>query len=118
MAITSKLLPLLALFITVACTESRVKRYDDLIGPEIGKGNKKEISKLLGPPTFCNEKGKYEVCEYRTARGRNEQTPYVHRKEPAMAPDLTPYEHFDVIHVSYDGFGVVQAWEPIVLPTE
>lgn len=109
---------LFAISLIVACTESRVKRYNDLIEPEIGKGSKKEISKLLGAPTFCNEKGKYEVCEFRTTRGRNEQTPYVHLKQPAMAPDLTPYEHFDVIQVSFDGFGVVQSWEPIVLPTE
>ena len=99
-----------------ACTESRIKRYSDLIQPSVGSGNKREISKLLGAPAFCRENAKLETCEYRTDRGRNESIPYVHQKSPGMAPDLTPFEHFDVIHVSYDSSGIVQAWEPIVLP--
>ncbi len=109
---------LLAIFITVACTESRIKRYSDLIEPSIGNGTKREITQNLGAPTFCKQEPKYEVCEYRTARGRNEPVPYVHKKDPAMSFDLTPYEHYDVIQVSFDGFGVAQNWEPIVLPAQ
>lgn len=108
---------LLAIFLIAACTESRIKRYSDIIEPSIGSGTKRDFTKLLGAPTFCRQDAKYEVCEYRTARGRNEPVPYVHKKDPAMGPDLTPFEHYDVIQISFDGFGVAQSWDPLVLPS-
>lgn len=109
------LLILLAIPICLACTETRVKRYSDMIEPHVGGASKSEMNKILGAPTYCHDEGKYEKCEYRTSRGRNESVPGIFWKEPAMGPDLTPYEHFDVLHLYYDGFSVLKEWEPIVL---
>lgn len=109
------LLILLTIFVCLACTETRIERYTDIIEPHVGGTHKAEMNKILGAPTFCKEEGKYEKCEYRTARGRNEPVPGVFRKEPAMGPDLTPYEHFDVLHLYYDSFAVLKEWEPIVV---
>ena len=103
------------MFFFTACSEPRVKKYKGILDPQIGAATKLQINKLLGKPTFCKPEGKYDKCEYRTTRGRNEPTPSIHKKEEALGPDLSPYEHFDVLHLFYDGFGVLREWQPVVL---
>lgn len=110
-----KLSILFTIFLCLACTQTRVERYADLIEPHIDGAKKPEMNRILGAPTYCREEGKFEKCEYRTARGRNESVPGIHHKQPAMGPDLTPYEHFDVIHLYYDSFSVLKEWQPIVV---
>lgn len=100
------------------CTETRVKRYANLLEPHIDHAKKQEMTAFLGAPTSCTQGEKYECCEYRTTRGRNETIPQIHKKEPGMGPDLAPYDYFDVIHLCYDGFGVLKEWDPVVLPYE
>lgn len=113
--VKANLLILFIFLLLSACTETRIKRYTDIVEPHLGSASKSEMNKILGAPTYCKDEGKYERCEYRTSRGRNESVPAIHRKEPAMGPDLTPYEHFDVLHLYYDGFAVLKEWEPIVV---
>ena len=111
-----KILFVLSLVVFCSCTETRIKRYSDILEPHVGNTSKVEMDRLLGGPAYCRAEGKYQLCEYRTAIGRNEQIPYVHLKNDAMGPDLSPYEHFDVLQLYYDDFGTLRDWKPIVLP--
>lgn len=97
------------------CTEKRVKKYQDVLEPRISKAKKTEIDKMFGTPEKCIQEGPHLKCEYRTAAMRNTPVSDMYRKEPGMGPDLTPYDHFDVIHVFFDGLGVMQDWKPIVV---
>jgi hypothetical protein len=105
------LLSLILMF--TACTESRVRKYEDLLEPLLGKAEKEEVDKLLGAPASCQPVESYQRCEYRTSRGRNEPVPFTARKNAAMGPDLSPYEYFDVLALTYDGFNTLREWEPI-----
>jgi len=81
----------------------------------VGNGKKESVDKVLGPPIKCVKEHALEKCEYRTARERNDPVPAVHHQERSMGPDLSPYEHFDVLHLYYDSFGLLREWEPIVI---
>jgi hypothetical protein len=102
------------LFFT-ACTEARIKKYEDLLEPMLGKAEKPQIDKLLGSPASCAPIETYQRCEYRTSQGRNDPVPFVGRKNAAMGPDLSPFEYFDVLALTYDGFGTLREWEPIAI---
>ena len=101
-------------FLLIGCTETRVKRYGNILDPLVGTARKTQVNRKLGIPAFCQLESPLERCEYRTARGRNEQIPYIHQKREGF-PDLSPYEHFDVLHLYYDGFGILRDWEPVVM---
>jgi len=98
-----------------SCAEHRVKRYQDMLDKHVGVTQKKELDRQLGEPTQCRPDGSMKLCEYRTAAGRNEQVPYVHQKKEGF-PDLSPYEHYDVLHLFYDDFNVLRDWKAVVLP--
>lgn len=100
----------------IACTEGRVKKYRDILEPRIGTGKKDEIDKLLGNPAWCKEEGGAQKCEYRSSRANNEPVPDVYRRNEGMGPDVSPYDRFDVLHLQYDGFGVLKEWEPVMIP--
>jgi hypothetical protein len=104
----------LFLFFT-SCAETRVKKYEDLLEPLLGKADKKEVDKLLGTPVSCTPVDTYQRCEYRTSRGRNEPVPFTGQKSAAMGPDLSPYEYFDVLALTYDGFNTLREWEPLTV---
>lgn len=107
---------LLALLLLVtSCVQTRVKTYDALIEPRLGKSKKSEMRAVLGNPIFCKQEEKYEKCEYRSAYSQNNPVPDMFRKSEAIAPDLSPYEYFDVLHLYYDGFHILQEWEPVVI---
>ena len=99
----------------VSCTELRVKKYQNLIEPNLGNAKKPEMDKLLGNPIFCKQESRYEKCEYRTALGQNSQVPSIMRREQGLGPDLSPYDYFDVLHLYYDAFHTLREWEPVVL---
>ena len=105
---------LLLLFFT-GCTESMVKRYADVIEPQLGSATKSDFRKLFGPPAFCKPDKDWELCEYRTAHTRNYPTPRMYAKNPTFGPDLSPYEFFDVIHLYYNEWGILQEWDPVVV---
>lgn len=100
----------------LGCTEPRVKKYSNILEPRVGSGKKDEIDRLLGNPTWCKEKEGLQKCEYRSSRANNAPVPDVFRKEEGMGPDLSPYDRYDVLHLTYDGFGVLKDWEPVVIP--
>ena len=106
---------LLVLSVLVSCAQSRVRRFDELIEPKIGKATKSNMSQLLGTPVKCIRVAALERCEYRTASQRNDPVPGVHIPKKGMGPDVSPYEYFDVIHVFYDDFRVVRDWAPVVI---
>lgn len=95
-----------------ACTEPALNRYSKLLDRRIGNSSKKEMNELLGPPVHCKTEFNDENCEYRTARGRNLQVPAVHQQNQSMGPDLSPYEHFDVLLLQFDSLGILQNWKP------
>lgn len=99
----------------IGCTEPRFKRYQDIIDPKVGVADKTDMNRMLGSPVKCTPDGSYQMCEYRTAKGRNEPVPSVHEKKEGF-PDLSPYEYYDVLHLFYDDFGVLRDWKPVVLP--
>lgn len=101
-----------------ACTEPRVKPYQRLLDPEVGRANKARVTALLGNPVKCEITAGQESCEYRTTAGRNDPTPSVHRPSPGFGPDLSPFEHFDVIKAHYNDVGILREWEPMVLGAE
>ena len=105
------------LLLLCGCTELRVKKYSSILDPMLGTAKKTEVNKLLGVPTTCAPEGVFEKCEYRTAsaRNRNEPVPDAYRKQVAMGPDLSPYDHFDVLQVQYDGMGIFKDWQPVVI---
>lgn len=98
-----------------ACSQTRVKKYADILDPRLGNAKKQEVGKLLGPPTSCTAEQVGEKCEYRTARARNHPVPDVYRREGSLGPDLSPYDQFDVLQLRFDGFGVLKEWEPIFI---
>lgn len=102
------------LFMT-SCTQSRVKRYQAILEPKIGKSTKSQISTILGNPVSCLQEAKYEKCEYRSAYTQNGPIPDMFRKSEGIGPDLSPYEYFDVLHLYFDAFHILQEWEPIVI---
>lgn len=104
----------LVLGVLVACSQSRVRRYEELIEPQLGKANKDEMSRLLGAkPTKCEKVKLYEQCEYRTARERNDPVPGEYSTGLAGSPDLKPFAYFDVIHLYYDETEVLREWSPV-----
>ena len=102
-------------FVFAACTEPRIKRYENQLEPLVNKGKKLQIGKMLGQPVKCEPLEALERCEYRTARERNDPVPVVFKRESAMGPDVSPYEYFDVLHLFYDDSGVLKEWQPIVV---
>jgi hypothetical protein len=113
---------LLALLFTVlfsGCSEVRVRKYQRGLDPLVGSANKGKINRMLGTPTTCKHTDEItETCEYRTSWGRNDAVPSVFTKVNGFGPDLSPYEYFDVLELSYDGFGVLQTWHPLVVMQE
>jgi len=110
------LLSFLVLVSLVSCTHSRAKRYSELLDKLIGNEKKDRVASVLGAPARCNAAEGGELCEYRTAAGRNLASPGVQTPTPGFGPDVSPYDHFDVIHVYYNDVGLMREWEPIVLP--
>ena len=86
-----------------------------MLEPKVGNAKKEEINKLLGNPAWCSKEEGREKCEYRTSHASNAPVPDMYRKEEALGPDLSPYDHFDVLHIYFDSTGVMKDWEPIVL---
>lgn len=107
-------LTLLWLVALVACTQTRTRRYSEIIDPLIGSGKKEELDKLLGNPAFCLQENLFQKCEYRTASAHNEPTPIVFTKVNTM-PDVSPYEYFDVIHLFFDDRRVLKEWQAVVV---
>ncbi len=103
---------LLIFLLLAGCTQPTVRRYGEMIDPKIGSANKNDMARLFGVPIICRPEGIYETCEFRTARGNNAPVPSVHQQNPAMGPDLSPYEHFDVILLQFDALGVLRSWKP------
>lgn len=97
----------------LGCTQPVVDRYSKMLEPQVGSATKKDMERLLGPPVRCVQEFNYENCEFRTARGRNHPVPAVHQRNTTMGPDLSPFEHFDVLSLQFDGFGVLQGWKPL-----
>lgn len=106
---------LLCLILLSSCVESRVKKYQALLEPERQRGKRSEIELQLGPANRCIPEGRYLRCEYLTAKASNVPVGSVYRKQPGMGPDLSPYDQFDVLHLLYDSFGVLQEWYPITI---
>lgn len=98
-----------------SCTQSRVKKYEAILEPKIGKSTKFQINSLLGNPVSCVQETKYEKCEYRSAYTQNAPVPDMFRKSEGIGPDLSPYEYFDVLHLYFDAFHILQEWEPVVM---
>ncbi len=105
----------IVVFFLTACTQSRVKVYGDMLEPRVNIAKKEEVNKLFGTPTWCTPDSGSEKCEYRTSRGSNHPVPDVYRKEDSLGPDLSPYDHFDVLHLRFDSFGILKDWEPVVI---
>lgn len=105
----------LCLLVVAGCASSRTKRYQDMLEPKVGSGKKDEINKMLGSPSWCRSESGSEKCEYRTSKGSHAPVPDMYRKEGALGPDLSPYDQFDVLHLYYDGVGVLKDWEPVVV---
>lgn len=99
----------------IGCTQSRVKKYQGLLEPLVGKASKVEVQKLLGNPNYCKQESRYEKCEYRSAFSQNHPVPDMFRKSETSGPDLSPYEYFDVLHLYFDAFHILREWEPVVL---
>ena len=99
----------------MACTEPRIKRYQTMLDPMVGTAKKTDVDAQLGKAIKCERKEKGQECEYRTASGRNEQIPMAHQQRSAMGPDLSPYEYFDVLHLTYDDFGILKDWQPVIV---
>jgi hypothetical protein len=100
---------LLILGLTIGCTELRVQRYQTILDPMLGKSKKADVDHELGRPTFCKNLNVGEICEYRTARGRNDPVPAAAQKS-TLGPDLSPYDYFDVLQIEYDGMGIFKDW--------
>lgn len=100
-------------FLIASCSQNRVKKYQNILDPLIGKGKKDEINALIGNPISCKSESRYEKCEYRTAHAQNTPVPDMFRK--SEGPDLSPYEYFDVLYLYFDAFQVLKEWEPVVI---
>ena len=111
--ITTPLFSVFLFWLCSSCTESRVKKYSDILEPLVGTAKKERLNEVLGKPTFCKRELAYEQCEYRTSRGRNDPVPEVFRKSEGLGPDLSPYEYFDVLRLYYDDFGVLKEWDAV-----
>jgi len=105
----------LVMVCTVGCTQTRVKKYEGILEPLIGKAPKSQVNKLLGNPVSCRQEARYEKCEYRSAFSQNNPVPEIFRRVEGLGPDLSPYEYFDVLHLYFDGFHVLKEWEPVVI---
>lgn len=103
-------------FLVISCTQSRVKKYEGMLAPLVGKASQNQINALLGNPSFCRQENRFEMCEYRTATAHNTPVPDMFRKSESLGPDLSPYEYFDVLHLYFDSFHVLKEWEPFVTP--
>ena len=114
MQLRSILLTLTVILMT-SCVQTRVKKYEAILEPKIGKSTKLDITSLLGNPIYCRQESKYEKCEYRSAYSQNGPVPDMFRKSDGLGPDLSPYEYFDVLYLYFDGFHVLQEWEPVVM---
>ncbi len=99
----------------ISCSQTRVKKYQNVLEPLVGKAKKSEVNHLLGNPVSCKQEPPYEKCEYRTAYSQNNPVPDMFRKSEALSLDLSPYEYFDVLHLYFDSFHILKEWEPIVL---
>ena len=106
-----RIAPLLLLF--AGCAQHPVTRYQNMLDPLVGSARKPDMDKLLGKSVSCQSEQGGQVCEYRTSRGRNHPVPDVYRKESGMGPDLSPYDHFDVLHLYYDEFGNFRDWQAV-----
>lgn len=98
-----------------ACSMSRVKMYRDIVDPMVGSSKKDDVNRVLGSPESCSHEKGLEMCEYRTSAARNEVIPDMSSRNPAMGPDLSPYDRFDVLHLYFDDFGILKDWDPIVV---
>ncbi len=104
----------LILIFFAACAQKRVVKYESLLNPMVGVSKKISVNKKLGQPVYCKAQEDGEICEYRTPKSHNENIPAIY--QPAHGfPDLSPYDYFDVLHLSYNSFGILKDWEPIVL---
>lgn len=106
------ILPLFLFF--PACAQKRIVKYESLLNRMVGVSKKTEVNQKIGNPTFCNPVGDNEVCEYRTPKSHNENIPVVLQKANGF-PDLSPYEYFDVLHLTYNPQKILTAWEAVVL---
>lgn len=97
----------------LGCTEPALNRYSRWLDPKVGNANKSDMVNLFGAPVSCRQEANFENCEFRTARGRNAPVPAVHQQNASMGPDLSPYEHFDVLSLQFDGLGVLRSWKPL-----
>lgn len=111
----SNLFILSTIFLILGCTELKIKKYQNVLEGKIGTAKKVEINQILGSPVWCRNENGSEICEYRTSYANNRPIPDAYRKENGTSPDLSPYEHFDVLHLSYDSTGLLKDWEPVVL---
>lgn len=109
-------LALLGVFIFAsACTQPTVKRYEITLERKVGTAKKPEIDKLLGNPVSCQRENSVQKCEYRTLQAGNYPVPAVYDKQPAIGPDVSPYDYFDVLHLFYDEEGILRDWQPVVV---
>jgi hypothetical protein len=99
--------------LTLSCSQNRVKKYQNLLDPLVGKAKKDQINALIGNPVSCKNENRYEKCEYRTAHAQNTPVPDMFKK--SEGPDLSPYEYFDVLYLYFDPFHVLKEWEPVVI---
>jgi len=104
---------LLLILACFGCVENRIKKFDALLNPLLGHAQKKQVSEALGNPVKCRLDQSGETCEYRSAAGRNDSVPAVHRKEPGFGPDVSPYDAYDPIQVQFDAVGVMKDWKPL-----
>lgn len=111
-----KIYPLIlfSILFWTSCAQKRVTKYQNLLDPMVGSSKKIDVNKKLGGPTFCKFEGDNEVCEYRTTKSHNENIP-VHLQKANGFPDLSPYDYYDVLHITYDAFGNFKEWQPVVL---
>lgn len=112
--LTSGLMCLVILTL-LSCTQTRVKKYEGILEPLVGKATKSQVNQLLGSPVSCKQESRYEKCEYRSAFSQNDPVPEVFRKVEGLGPDLSPYEYFDVLHLYFDNFRILKEWEPVVM---
>ena len=102
-------------FLLSACAQSRVNKYNGLLESKVGRSDRNDVGRILGEPVKCSPEGDLEKCEYRTASAKNHPVPDVFKKQPAMGPDVSPYEHYDVLHLYYGKDGLLKEWKPVVI---
>ncbi len=112
---SQKLWPFLFCLLILSCTQTRVKKYQGMLEPLLGKAKQSEVNALLGNPISCKQEGRFEKCEYRTTSAQNNPVPDMFRKSEGIGPDLSPFEYFDVLHLYFDAFHILKEWEPVVI---